>query len=718
MIKRSNTITWSHPKTNKQKFMVIPILLFVVIFSWLWTVHWQCETEREDIKICDNSNNCFTLMDRNLWAKSNDISTPESWWCTYQRWNNTWFPIWCKTDNCVDEVTENVTTTLATRNNKYNDIGYNEWKNFIIKSPDYRSDKSHDWIRGWITDNEENERWEILSEIDDVYDVDIFRQWPCPKWYHVPNLWERIHVLKLIDNDLSKINLNNISTYRNYENGNINIWEWANYRTSSPISNSQKAKAISEKWFIEEIDRSMWLHVRCFKNKRDAMVLVWTWISDIVFFDTQVPNISKVKWEYLTLLNYTGNTATFKQQLKISEKIKKGTDKSYLFLQACQDLRNSYLNLSWINTDLEIKCILDYNIFQPWRENILNIYVIWDADISKKKINDCSMLSRTDDGNTIHLNIEQNFVQDFSINKNVYTEIVSDFIYAPTRNIDWIFMRNYIYTWQHSLSTRIDWDKIVVTDEDLLHGWDISLLSAEPLAENDIQCTIVEWPEWLDINPLCKITHKSITDIKMWSIHSCWSIECEDPNCAEWNKCWRNNPNKYKTIRAPFRYSNTLHISATTWNTYYLKSWDVRTIKISLKDSRGCYNRNDGTNSTYVQIKFKKIISPYKAWYLSWEDGWVRYTSKNLWTALKSWGKDIWFSRYISNPQSAKSWGYSWWVIDKINYEIRFNTWVTDENYHVQWNATIWSYNKQIIITKPTFNDANPEWYKFIFPTY
>ena len=448
------------------------------------------------------------------------------------------------------------------------------------------------------------------------------------------------------------------------------------------------------------------------------MVWVSDWITDTVFFDTQVPSINKIKEDDTVLLNYTWDTALFKQQVKISESIKTWTDISYLFLQACQDLRNSYLSLSWINTDLEINCILEYNMFKPWGQNVLNIYVIWIADNTKKTINSCSMLSTTDDGNTISLNIEQNFVQDFSVNKSVFTNIISDFIYAPTSTVQWDPIRNYIYTWQHSLSMKVDWDTVIVTDEDLLHGRDIYILSAEPLAEDDLKCTIVEWPDWLEINPICKITKNSIQTISMWIIHSCWSIWCEDSTCKEWNKCRRNNPSKYKNIKAPFKYKNKVNISAITDNTYYLQSWDVRTIRIALNENQGCYNRQDGTNSTYVQIKFKKIISPYKAWYLSWDDGWIRYTSKNLWNAIKSWGKDIWFTWYISNPQTAKSWGYSWGNIDKINYEIKFNTWIADENYHIVWDSTIWSYNKQIIITKPTFNESNPEGYKFIFPTY
>lgn len=714
MHKKQYKLQWQRINSNK----IVSIAFMIIISSWV--TFWQCETEnREDIRICDELENCYTLMDRNLWATSNNILQQESLWCTYQRWNNHWFPIWCNTNNCNDQITESANTTLAVRNNKYNDKWYTDWNNFITWNPDYRSDRSHDWLRGWINDSEVNDRWEYLSEIDDVYDVDIFRQWPCPKWYHVPNLWEWTHVLDIINNDVSEINISNTSIYRDYTSGQIKLENLANFWTSSPVSSTSKAKAINKDWTIKNIDRSMWLQIRCFRNKRDAMVWVWTWTSDIVFFDTQVPSINKIQWEDITLLNYTGDTAIFKQQVKISENIRTWTDTSYLFLQACQDLRNSYLSLNWINTDLEINCILWYNMFNPRWQNILNIYVIWVVDNTKKEINNCSSLSDTDTWNTIQLNIEQDFVQDFSVNKSIYTEIISDFIYAPTRNNGWSEVWNYIYTEQHILSTNIDSDNtLIVTDEDLLHGRDIYLLSAEPLNEYDLTCNLVGWPEWLEINPNCKITANNTQNISMWIIHSCGSIWCENNTCTDWNGCRWNNQNWYKKIKAPFKYQNKLHISSTVLDTNQLQNWDTRIIRIALKENQGCFNRQDGTNSTYIKIKFKKILSPYKAWYLSWDNGWVRYTSKNLWNALKSWGKDIWFLRYISNPQTAKSWDYSWWNIDKINYEINFNTWVADENYHIVWGATIWSYNKQIIIIKPTFRKINPESYKFIFPKY
>ena len=54
-------------------------------------VDWN-EFKWEDIMICNSDNtSCITLMDRNLWATTNDISKTWSYWYYFQWWNNYWF---------------------------------------------------------------------------------------------------------------------------------------------------------------------------------------------------------------------------------------------------------------------------------------------------------------------------------------------------------------------------------------------------------------------------------------------------------------------------------------------------------------------------------------------------------------------------------------------------------------------------------------------------
>ena len=136
----------------------------------------------------DNPSEWITIMDRNLWAKTNDITNSNSYGKYFQWWNNYWF---------------NPNYTIATTRNfvdweeEYNNRGY-FWEEFVMpdgcatdedgndycyQSSDYWSGGNHDWLWGWADDDSDNNWWENETNYVD-------RQWPCPEWYHVPSAWE------------------------------------------------------------------------------------------------------------------------------------------------------------------------------------------------------------------------------------------------------------------------------------------------------------------------------------------------------------------------------------------------------------------------------------------------------------------------------------------------------------------------------------------------
>ena len=136
----------------------------------------------------DNPSEWITIMDRNLWAKTNDITNSNSYGKYFQWWNNYWF---------------NPNYTIATTRNfvdwkeEYNNRGY-FWEEFVMpdgcatdengndycyQSSDYWSGENHDWLWGWADDDSDNNWWEKETNYED-------RQWPCPDWYHVPSAWE------------------------------------------------------------------------------------------------------------------------------------------------------------------------------------------------------------------------------------------------------------------------------------------------------------------------------------------------------------------------------------------------------------------------------------------------------------------------------------------------------------------------------------------------
>ena len=135
----------------------------------------------------DNKNEWITIMDKNLWATSNDISSSNSYWYYYQWWNNYGFNRKNKISTSSDK---------ATRNSKYD----NHWfyDNFFrITSRDYWTDWSHNWLRWWEYDSYDNDWWANEKNPHN-------RQWPCPDGYHVPSAWEWWLLIKYRKNTYDK----------------------------------------------------------------------------------------------------------------------------------------------------------------------------------------------------------------------------------------------------------------------------------------------------------------------------------------------------------------------------------------------------------------------------------------------------------------------------------------------------------------------------------
>ena len=118
----------------------------------------------------------ITMMDRNLWATTNNINNRRSYGYHYQWWNNYWFDPFDVSveDNAISE--------------RVDASGYWPWNYFFNgvfrKIMRDWSSSRNDNLRWWGRDSQENNRW--LASNTEITD----RQWPCPEWYHVPSLWE------------------------------------------------------------------------------------------------------------------------------------------------------------------------------------------------------------------------------------------------------------------------------------------------------------------------------------------------------------------------------------------------------------------------------------------------------------------------------------------------------------------------------------------------
>ncbi len=228
----------------------------------------------------------ITIMDRNLWAINNDISSTWSYGYYYQWWNNYGF-IW-------DFKTSGIYYKSVDTN------GYWPWKpyfndTFLYNTSD-RSSEQNNNLWWWEWDNLLNKFW---LDIENRWD----RQWPCPSWWHVPSIWEWNKLLqewalnhwKLDLVDLSSLYYLSDNSYEDFLlDFNIPLagthhkdWEWFfgqgknwTYHSSTPCTFSIYYVCWN-KWSHslhivssdEEIDTGEWYaraygnSIRCFKNK-------------------------------------------------------------------------------------------------------------------------------------------------------------------------------------------------------------------------------------------------------------------------------------------------------------------------------------------------------------------------------------------------------------------------------------------------------------------
>ena len=150
----------------------------------------------------ENPDEWFTIMDRNLWATSNDINNPNSYGHYYQWWNNYGFP--------SSEEVKKISANQVDASN-YWPWNYYENDTFIIWNNWDSSNNKNLWW--WGNDSADNWRWIDLNNSPD-------RQWPCPKWYHIPSLWEWLLLTKYWADKNNK-------TYKYYpERGVLELDRW------------------------------------------------------------------------------------------------------------------------------------------------------------------------------------------------------------------------------------------------------------------------------------------------------------------------------------------------------------------------------------------------------------------------------------------------------------------------------------------------------------
>ena len=225
-------------------FKAILWLSWLIMVFVLWTVRAEADIQYYDsnisytlnswfatsevftawtIKISDcdgtNQDTCttITILDRNLWATSNDIESEDSYWYHFQWWNNYGFKP-CTTNEDFCDTFPNGESTWNTQISGDNiTIPYANWV-FYIGTPWKLTNWINDWslvnLWWWTADSITdlfNSNWERIK-IENIESFSTYansdnrrvingedRQWPCPEWFHVPSVWEYIKLLGMLD---------------------------------------------------------------------------------------------------------------------------------------------------------------------------------------------------------------------------------------------------------------------------------------------------------------------------------------------------------------------------------------------------------------------------------------------------------------------------------------------------------------------------------------
>lgn len=211
------------------------------------------------ISLSSDWTNWLTIADKNLWATSTDVSSENSYWNYYQRWNCYWFKKWA---------------TITTSSTKVNASSY--WPS------NYYSDSTFRIVQVWDTSNNSNLWWGTWTVLE--------RKWPCDVWFHIPTRTEITGLMNIMSSLwLSLSTWASLNTYLfapyNWYMGtsNTNVWwiwsYWYWYISEANGTDnaySVELRPASLNYSTYSDKKWYWLTIRPFKNEAVQPREWWT----------------------------------------------------------------------------------------------------------------------------------------------------------------------------------------------------------------------------------------------------------------------------------------------------------------------------------------------------------------------------------------------------------------------------------------------------------
>ena len=202
-------------------------------------------------------NTSLIIMDRNIWATSNNVNNSSSYWLQFQRGNNYWFKAWSN-------------NSKGFPNNELDvDYAASDWNDHISTYYNSKWRKMNPW-NNWSSKNDNLWWWFSYESWDDE------RQWPCPWWYHVPTADEREKLWELLNLSYytqirDTLNLP-LAWYRRYEDTTIyslgsQWYYWSSTPSTANYAYSMRFASYSINWkYGDGQYHSYGYPIRCFKN--------------------------------------------------------------------------------------------------------------------------------------------------------------------------------------------------------------------------------------------------------------------------------------------------------------------------------------------------------------------------------------------------------------------------------------------------------------------
>ncbi len=576
------------------------------ITRWTWYVSKDMKVYArwlpfEDREVVFNDGSKIIIMDRNIWAITWNREDTGSYWYHFQWWNNYWFKLkWDNGESFPNWETiweSSVENSIPDNASTYY---YSSWRS--IRRSNYHSN-----IWWWYPSS----------------NPDTLKQWPCPKWYHVPEIEEWRSLINLMGSNVRWSDINNIlnlpSPWYTYSSTSINglgtsAWYWV--VTPAWLNQIYEMFIYKNWWYTYEYASTpiYGMSIRCFKDfQRKEIVFHSNWWTEIVTLyettsDRETPQKLPIPEKDYSVFEWRYTTSGFNENSRVLT-------------------TNIPVKSTWTTVELYAKwsCDFWYEISEDWQlctpisvNFIANWWRYWDEDINyvssqiNYELSNAIRYSHTnnidDDWNANNTSywtsIKTNDVVKINWAENIHVELK----YSTEENYDYLYVFKWVYSdtpkakledWQlytfhwwnsnTALNTTgfdVEWDTVTFSfysDTSSNYYWYYATITwiekipyviypensfsniPEPTREN----SIFKWWYFDNLNFQNEFNESNVTTWESMYVYAKWECESWFSLSEDLNSC---NPNIWTLNSNDWKW-NEINIYRYVTNNTFINNW-------------------------------------------------------------------------------------------------------------------------------------------------